>query len=182
MKKIIIVIFFSFCNMIIAQNDIIETDSLLLWQSERKLTWNDFKGKPKENPINEVANIKGSIAIVDTYWLDDIPKFEVRCYIKKYESWNIVTDSLSLKHEQGHFDIYEIYTRKIRKAFDSLNQKKVKNIGDYEYIHRKNIEDCNQLNNLYEETNFDSEIQQEWTDRITKELQALKEYEYKPKK
>ncbi len=182
MRKLIAILFFTFCNMLIAQHDIVETDSLLLWQSERKLTWDDFKGQSDKRSINIGAITQGKIAIVNTYWKNDVPKYDIRCYFVKHNSWNIVTDSLSLVHEQVHFDIFELYTRKIRNAFDSLNQKKVINNDVYNDLFQSYFKECSELQKEYDVDYFDKSTRQEWVGRITKELEELKEYEYKPKK
>lgn len=177
---VILIMLLIFSNEIIAQIGVVETDSLLLWQANRKLTWDDFKGQSDERSINKGAITQGKIAITDSYWENDIPKYDVRCYFVKHNSWNIVADSLSLVHEQVHFDIFELYTRKIRKAFDSLNQKKVIKHDAYNNVFQSYFKECSRLQKKYDIDYFNKDIQQEWTNRIAKELEVLKEYEYIP--
>ncbi|GAA4304546.1 hypothetical protein [Aestuariibaculum suncheonense] len=176
---IVIIILVSFNINAVGQVKILETDSLLFWQSSRKLKWEDFKGEVgDENYNNAGAIVKAGITIKHQYWNGDIPVFAVNSYMKKFDSWNKVSDSLSLVHEQGHFDIYEIYARKIRKAYDSLNKQKVTNIKVYESMYRKYMKESSEINSLYEESNFSKRVQEEWSERIIKELQELEDYEY----
>ncbi|MCH4552244.1 hypothetical protein [Aestuariibaculum lutulentum] len=176
---ILIIVLLCFSNRTVGQVEDLETDSLLFWRSERKLIWDDFKGEvDDENYISAGAIIKAGITAVLEYWNGDIPVFRINSYMKKFDSWNKISDSLSLVHEQGHFDIYEIYARKIRKAYDSLNKQKVSDIKVYESICRKYMNKSSEINNLYEESNFSKRVQVEWLERISKELEELKNYEY----
>ena len=44
-------------------------------------------------------------------------KYHITCQFDKNSSWGRVKTDYILSHEQGHFDIAEIYTRKLCKAF-----------------------------------------------------------------
>lgn len=169
-----------FTTKIIAQGDIVETDSLLLWQADRKLTWDDFKGNTDERQINKGAITRGRIATINIYWENNMPMYDIRCYFVKYNSWNIVTDSLSLMHEQVHFDIFELYTRKIRKAFDKLNQDKVTDYNTYNNLFQSYFKECSQLHQEYDIDSFDKDTLPKWINRVAKELEQLKDYEYIP--
>jgi predicted secreted Zn-dependent protease len=48
----------------------------------------------------------------------------VKNYFDKDQSWMMVKNAYVLQHEQIHFNISELYARKIRKSADSLSQKK----------------------------------------------------------
>jgi hypothetical protein len=61
-----------------------------------------------------------------------MPNFLVTNSFIRNQAWTKDTTSAgTLQHEQLHFDIAEIYARKIRKAVDSLRRKNVKTVVSY---------------------------------------------------
>lgn len=97
------------------------------WSKNRKLTWEDFKGtvKPLANEneaaltycgfsfqSNRVTSFKNAkLFVKNTFYCDS--------------SWvrpNQIGEKYLLEHEQGHFDLTEVYTRILRKK---LNEKKL---------------------------------------------------------
>ncbi len=86
-----------------------------------------------------------------------------------------------MQHEQIHFDIYELFTREIRKSFDSLNTKKVVDFDVYGNIFSRFLNENDSLNDKYDdEVRFDRLEQAKWIERVAEELEKLKQYEYKP--
>lgn len=92
-----------------------------------------------------------------------------------------------MQHEQIHFNISELYTRKLRKSVESLQQKKVGNLE----IYKKKLDYYNamsqQRNEAFDQENTDSfslkngkftlsknPKQKEWKDRIENELNEMK--------
>ena len=153
----------------------------ILWSSKKKLKWSDFKGTPREDKGTIRAETYGEIAAVKSYWKEGIPKFDIRCYFLKNKSWTIVDDIPTLDHEQIHFDIYEIYSRKIRRSFDSLNKNKVIDFSIYEKVFNKFLKKNQDYNDKYDlDVKFDRSKQLFWKNLVSKELEELKKYEYIP--
>ncbi|WP_347924818.1 hypothetical protein [Pontimicrobium sp. SW4] len=151
----------------------------ILWSSNKKLTWNDFLGEPNNYKENLLAETQCEIKIIGTYRSGGIPKYIIASYFIKSKSWTKVNDSLTLKHEQVHFDIYELFTRKIRKEFDKLNKKKVRDTKMYDEIYYKLVNESINLNDRYDnEVYFNNEKQQIWIEEIAVELENLKEYSF----
>ncbi len=78
-----------------------------------------------KNSIHKLGTITKSI---DVQFVTDrgITTFKVYAGMKKDLSWiKYKNDSITLNHEQGHFDICEIYARKLRQAI-----LKAKSISD----------------------------------------------------
>ncbi|WP_298320503.1 hypothetical protein [uncultured Aquimarina sp.] len=164
-----------------SQEVIVENDSLILWQKDRKLNWEDFKGQPINDRENVLAEVHGSIKTIKTYWSNGVPKFEIGCHFLKYDSWTVTKDSLSLIHEQVHFDIYELYARKIRKVFCELNEDMITDFKEYQRLFNSYLTENGERNELYDiEVIVNQKKQQEWQAKIAKELEELKEYEYIP--
>ena len=158
-----------------------DNEEKILWLPDRKLTWNDFKGVSRGNRGGIMAETAGEIVTEKSYWLDGVPKFEIHCYFLKNKSWTITSDSLTLEHEQIHFDIYEVYTRKIRKAFDSLNSIGIIDFKIYENSFNSLLLQNEHCNERYDnEVRFDRVEQRKWIDSIGMELDRLKAYEYIP--
>lgn len=161
---------------------VLENDSLILWQKDRKLEWEDFKGKQLNFHGNVLAETHGKISIINCEFTDYVPVYKIGTYFEKLSSWTITKDSTSLEHEQIHFDIYELFARKIRKAFYRLNEEQNIDLKKYEATFNSFIEENNKYNELYDVDVITNQAkQQKWRECIAKELEELKEYEYVPK-
>jgi len=156
-----------------------EDENEILWSSKRKLNWEDFKAIPDTTNTNVIALTSSEIQITENYVLNDIPKYILQCHFIKSKSWTKVSDTVTLAHEQTHFDISELFTRKIRKAFDSLNVKKIKDFEIYDKIYDLYGEKCDKYDDKYDdEVFFDDKKQQQWIKKVNVELLRLKKYEY----
>lgn len=102
-----------------------EYETEIEWTSKRKLTWDDFKGIPdNENYPNALAVTNSAIGFEPSSFnpFKD-GKLFVRNMFYNNGSWVLEkgkTDYV-LRHEQIHFDITEIYTRKLRKTLIDAN-------------------------------------------------------------
>jgi len=154
-------------------------DDMILWLTKRKLVWDDFRGIPDTSRTNVGAVTQGAIEIIDSNWENEIPKYKIGCFFIKSKSWTRVNDSYSLAHEQLHFDIAELFARKIRKAFDSLNVKKNKDNERYQDIYNFYVAKSEKYQDLYDnQVYFNDFQQQQWIKKVGLELARLKKYEY----
>ena len=90
-----------------------EADDYLPWANVRPLTWEDFLCEPKRN-TDAVALTSTALGIsynVSNHQLN----YEITCSFSKVKSWGILKTPYILAHEQGHFDITEIFARKLHK-------------------------------------------------------------------
>lgn len=158
---IIICLFGGFTNKSLAQDTI-------HWRPNYKLKWEDYKGKPDSASKHMAIT---SYFLTYNYSLTDTSfHFNVFCYFEKKTSWKkIIVDSLLLQHEQGHFDIGQLYARKLKKAFASYKpvretiDKDLKNIFD-----TINNERALMDSQYDKETNFsrNRKNQRLWADKI----------------
>ena len=154
-----------------------EDNDTIIWSQNRKLKWNDFKGQPDNNEMNKASTFAG-LELMSFYTQGSIPKLNVICYFIKSKSWVKVENEDYLAHEQVHFDIWELYARKIRKSFDSLSVSGNTNILDYHAIFNSYSEKCSNYHNLYDSKVYFNDVrQEEWIKRISVELDKLKRYE-----
>jgi hypothetical protein len=113
-KYWMIILFFSGKNISSRQTDII-----IKWSDTTRLTYADFKGA-QAPPKDSVAR-PDTLAVINAeikYKLDiSTGRQKIHAYGIMYpeHSWMKVRWPSLLKHEQGHFDIAEIYARKFEK-------------------------------------------------------------------
>lgn len=154
-----------------------EMDDFLLWATGRKLTPTDFKGRPDLSSGMKAVTHSG---IVYTWECDrDEFKFEVLARFDREKSWFAAAgDARLLKHEQLHFDITEVYARRMRKLFtewpDPCSQtRKIDDAADAVY------DEWSRTQELYDEEtrhSLNREKQAEWEARISRELEELAQY------
>jgi predicted secreted Zn-dependent protease len=112
-----------------------------------------------------------------------LPNFLVTNSFIKIDAWSKDTVSVRvLQHEQLHFDIAEVYARKIRQAVDSLRRINVKTIGTYSSEIKKLLAMRNETDSLYDEQTSHGVYWNEqlvWNQKILKELEALNNYAVK---
>ncbi|WP_298480968.1 DUF922 domain-containing protein [uncultured Maribacter sp.] len=148
----------------------------IIWQKNTKLTWEDFKGKPPLSDRVAATTASGityrysAIQMGDKMQVD----FKVTTFFYPQKSWYkpSVCDSVILGHEQLHFDISELYARKLKKRLNAKEySKNVK--AEVRKIYNEVVEELNVFQNKYdEETNFsrDREKQSLWKVKIEKAL------------
>ena len=157
----------------------------IIWIKEIKLKWSDFKGAPKENTVLAAVSSVG-ISYKEISHSIDKYFFEVNAEFEKNKSWvwsKKASDSI-LVHEQGHFDLAEIYARKMRQGLIS-NQFQFTRKNIIQEIHKVldlYADSLTIMQNKYDlETGYSRkfEIQDEWNLYIRKELKCLEKYSYR---
>ena len=92
----------------------IQDDNAMIWQKNRKLTWDDYQGKPQ----HRFAAASTVYSMYRHLYKDangNISASIKACFYPK-DSWKgRYLDDALLAHEQKHFDIVELYARKLRK-------------------------------------------------------------------
>lgn len=156
-------------------------DSLIVWQEDYKLGWSDFKGNAPKNEVAESAFIHVKIKTKGE-WKDDMPNYKVYTYFNPFKSWTLDSVSmLLLSHEQLHFDIAELYSRKIRKVIWELRNNRENNPDVY-------VEEINRILQEYVvyQVEYDNQTkhgtsvkkQGEFNSLIRKKLESLEEYKF----
>ena len=182
--KYMVVLFSVFGFLSFGQEIVIENDSLLLWRKDRLLTWSDFRGvsvTPKKMGIHQAAaSATGPVFVHREDDNGNMLPYPIS-YFYKSISWSISKDSTLLRHEQLHFDIKELYIRKMRMGFMELSEQKIYDSTAYSNLSNKVLKECAEVQSKYDkEVSFNKVKQQEWRKCIDKELEELKEYEFIP--
>ncbi|MBN1859814.1 hypothetical protein JW848_11520 [Candidatus Bipolaricaulota bacterium] len=108
---------------------------MLLWSAERRLTWGDFSGSAPtgvdaSTPAEINIQVQWRISVVTEYdWAThgycsrvDLASVQVINLMNCNASWCISarTSGNTLRHEQGHFDLQEVYCRRLRCALAAI--------------------------------------------------------------
>ena len=171
-KIVTIGYFLFFCFFGFAQ----EIEEGVLWDSDLRLTWSDFRGKvppasvPAATTASGISYKYSANLIHHEVELD----FEVNAYFYPNESWYKpeVCDDLILSHEQLHFDISELFARKMRDKLERTSfSDNVK--AEIRKIYREILEELQKFQEQYDwETNFSRNAQKqlEWNKKIAEAL------------
>lgn len=136
----------------------------ILWESDRKLRWSDFKGQPKywsNFAAQTVTTIEQSYTCDGNDFI-----FNIVAKFNKAKSWTKTGKSKRiLAHEQKHFDLTEVYARKMREAYSSLKNPCIMGKPALNQIYNDLFEELRQLQFLYDEETdhgLKPEAQQQW--------------------
>lgn len=168
--------FLFFCCDCFAQADV---DSLH-WHRDRRLTWNDFTGEPDDEPIfgaRTFTSIKYKLLDRDTAC-----NVQVRCIFLKKVSWTQPQHATeyALLHEQIHFDISELFARKLRQAYCRYKYNRQTVNADVAEIFSRICAEKTKFNRQYDKETCHSlhkMKQLEWTNKISDMLDQLSEFE-----
>lgn len=174
---LIIISFISLAFNIIVQ----KADTKIYWSTEKLLTWDDFQGKAQANSTNAAISSTGIIYSPAPKQETGKLEIDIICYFDKKKSWVKINskDETGLKHEQGHFNISEIYARKFRKTVIGCKLKTKTWNDKLQKLYSQNHIELNKYQDLYDKETDHYRNQQkqiEWNEKIAKELKELDDY------
>lgn len=160
----------------------IDSDNVLYWSETRRLSWNDFKGDPIpvsgasacEIFIKNPASLERKNLLAKT-------RLVAECYVDKEASWVVKsrTTENALLYCQTIFDIYELYTRKLRatfeaQKFDFNNATQVFN----EIVNHNNDALLARVQEFRAASKLGTDVEKTryWADKIKFELSELQQY------
>ena len=153
------------------------SQDVIAWDTAGKLTWADFAGKADEKSPYNAVTISGIFYKI--YPGSDGYRDSIIAVFYKSESWVKGRTESALIHEQGHFDITEIFARKLRKRL----QEFVPARGDLNHqlnrLYDAVESERDAMENLYDKEtghSADAVRQTRWNVRIRNELKALEEF------
>lgn len=153
-------------------------DNSIPWSASRKLTWDDFKSRPDHNATN-AALTSSKITFKYSYNSDKGFTYTIGCVFEKNGSWGRVKTDYILAHEQGHFDIAEIYARKLHKMIKAYRFNPSTAQKDVPAMYQKIMDEQAAMQNQYdEESDFsrDKDQQADWAAKIDRELNKLVDF------
>lgn len=156
----------------------------IVWKEDIKLNWNNFK--------SNINNQRGTnvVAYTNCGWIYSVVKssnpkspvtIKIETIFNEDKSWKDAKkiNDYILGHEQKHFDIAEIFARKLRKEV----QEKIKTSGDFnksfQGIYHRISNDYKSFQVVYDKDTkhgMDEAKQTEYDRTIAEELENLKSY------
>ena len=148
------------------------------WRAGTKLTWDDFKGEP-DTEISKLAMTKSKLKYKWGCDEDEL-NFIITARFDRGVSWKQgkITDHI-LAHEQLHFDLTELYARKMRKFLTELENPCDLSSEEMKEKMKHFLEKWDNRQKQYDrETKHSKDHQQQeaWEQMIVKELKELEEY------
>ena len=144
-----------------------EDAEFIPWIDERRLTWEDFMSEPKKHS-DAVASTSTSLGIAYQVAGSGL-EYKITCNFSKTKSWGLLKTDYILAHEQGHFDITEIYARKLYQELQQyqLNRKSYKK--DINEMYQSIVREKEAMQAAYDGESDHSRnrrMQYEWLEKI----------------
>jgi len=149
----------------------------LPWSYARPLTWEDFMCEPKQN-TDAVALTSTALGIAYNLSSGQL-HYEITCNFSKVKSWGILKTPYILAHEQGHFDITEIYARILHRELLAYKFNRRSFRQDVNVIYDRVVKEKESFQLLYDaqtDHSRNKKVQQEWLDKIQELLTETEPY------
>lgn len=152
----------------------------VIWRQEIPLTWADFRGNPEPHTGVDALSSCGLTCDPALSRSGEI-RFDVLAFFSPTDSWVDEADAsgLLLKHEQGHFDIGEIYARKMRRRLARASFDRSRLNQQISALYDETFNEFRTAQQAYDEVTEHSthpEAQKEWNRWIADELKRYEAY------
>lgn len=158
-----------------------ETEEFIPWTYDRLLTWNDFKSPPRTG-TDAVASTSTTLGL--SYILrNGQVEYEITCNFSKKRSWGLIKTDYILAHEQAHFDITELFARKLHQQLQAYKPNRKTFQKDINTIYENVVKAKEAFQKLYDgETDHSRKKvrQEEWLVRIDDMLAETEGLAYYP--
>lgn len=153
-----------------------QEEEAISWTPDRKLQWEDFKGRPFKTAWAAAVTASGITYEFSSVETDGELKLDIEISTHFYpdESWYqpALVNGVILSHEQLHFDISELFARKMRKIVaETTFTSNVK--AEIKKIYRDILKELSAFQKKYDfETNFSRNIEKQlaWNKKISNAL------------
>lgn len=164
-------------SIVWSQSDADAATNQLSWNEFYKLQWDDFEAEPDKTSLGDAAT---SVSIrAKPFLVKKQVKYDVVAIFNRNKSWARDRSAELLAHEQLHFDIAELYARKIRKRIRELDHQGVNNIKTYNAAIQELLEESNAVDQQYDIETLHGALtkkQAAWVTRVKEELASLHRY------
>jgi len=167
------------------QGSISDAGETINWQASSKLTWKDFKKSLPSGGIEAASTVCGIYIssnpnqVNDSTILVDVHAFFSRTLSAKTSNRALLKNEV-LQHEQGHFDLTEVYSRKLRKDLSETRYRSIPAFFKSAHIlyNKENTAFIAEQKEYDNETNHSINIaqQQKWTESIADMLDKYSAY------
>jgi len=175
-RKLLLFILPVFC-LIGADNPV----NLIYHDNDYLLRWKDFKGTPEGGyeSYSAMSYVGFRMGYKGTAKMDSL-QFVVEAFFNPDRSWRRVdTSAHLLEHEQIHFDIAELYTRKLKEQLSLATLQYSNYQSTVKTLEGTIRKDMNRADSLYDadtDNSMNREKQQLWRKNIAEDLARLKTF------
>jgi hypothetical protein len=176
--KIVCFVFLSIVtDLVFGQEHTSAARDVILWNEYYKLGWHDFEGKRSEDAIGDAGSVVQIKA--KPYLVKNKIQYDVAALFVRHKSWVSDKSEALLAHEQLHFDIAELYARKIREKISELSKRNVNDIKIYNAAIQELLEESNNLDMRYDTETLHGALvrkQEAWETKIKQQLRSLENF------
>jgi hypothetical protein len=154
-----------------------KAEALVEWNANRRLTWEDYKANPDMN--SGAAASTTTFLGIEYNFSNGNFGYKITSNFSKDRSWGLHKTDYILSHEQGHFDIAEVYARKLNKEMAAYKFNRSTFQQDLKRIYDGVLNEKEKTQDDYDrETNHSikKEKQAEWLEKIARLLEEYKDY------
>jgi hypothetical protein len=153
----------------------------LAWSATRRLAWTDFQGIPPargdESALTSYSLFHGASCTGKTFEFRAVAAFLPRqSWVRPAVLANAASSSRTLRHEQTHFDLSEVHTRRMRRYFAELYQPCMKTTEELDALAQRFVREEAAAQRQYDiETNHGRvpRKQTEWETEVGRQLASL---------
>lgn len=173
MKKLCLFFSLIFPLLLFSQKE----DDFIHWSENRKLSWDDFKAPPVRS--GSTAALTATHLGFSYNMVNGKITFTIECRFDKNKSWGLVKNDWILQHEQGHFDIAEIFARRLHKSITGYTFNRNSFQKDLDGLYSRIVEEKEKYQQQYDdETDYsrNKTKQEEWLKKIAAGLAEYKSW------
>lgn len=178
MKPILLFIFLVLTTLQDGFSQTKDCKDCIEWSEGRRLKWSDFKATPKRLSPN--AALTDSGMSIELKCDGKTSKAVVKCYFNPHKSWTKDKESAYLmKHEQLHFDITELFVRKLRAQLAKFGNDCEALSNHIEDYYQRNYKEFVAYQDRYDresQHSLNKEKQAYWEQKVARELAELISY------
>lgn len=161
-------------SMLHAQED---KEELVEWSAGRKLSWLDYKADPDRNS-DAAASTTTYLAIQYNIRYNGFT-YKINSKFSKDRSWGLHKTNYILSHEQGHFDLAEVFARKLHMRMTEYQFNAKTAQKDLKKIYQEVTSEKEKVQNDYDKEtkhSINKSKQAEWLERIDSMLKDYEQY------
>src|SRR4030095_410726 len=125
-----------------------QIEQFIEWSPVKRLTWDDYLARPSST--SDAAAITSTALGVEYHLKNNSLTYTITCRFSKTASWGRHKTDYILLHEQGHFDITELFARKLAKQLKTYKFNPRKYQEDVGKIYKKVMDEKEEYQNKYD--------------------------------
>jgi hypothetical protein len=178
MRRVLSIALVFVCGAFIAVAQPKSCKDCITWSADRSLKWSDFKGQADASSSNKAVTNSGMSITMNC--VNGEADVVIGCFFNPAKSWTKTKDSdRLLAHEQLHFDITELFARKLRKEISQLGTGCAERYKPSVELYDRFDSACNEFQAQYDKETRHSILEEEqlrWEKLVAEELKSLEEF------